>query len=169
MTPKKKQFSGCDKNNCCNPKRVDPLPHLSTMHWEVAEGIPMIPRPAKPPPLDVKRRPESKVRGKKRFPPLTSCRNVNNTSSSNENRQFNCSFISETRNNDDESVTQRQRRLDLWNGNPNQSDFSHSEQMESPTSSTDEEWIEYWDEEVETSYYYNVKTGEASWFNPSEG
>ena len=28
------------------------------------------------------------------------------------------------------------------------------------------EWIEYWDESAQASYYYNVKTGEASWVPP---
>ncbi|CAM9103651.1 unnamed protein product, partial [Discosporangium mesarthrocarpum] len=28
------------------------------------------------------------------------------------------------------------------------------------------EWQEYWDEEVEASYYYNAVTGEATWIKP---
>mmetsp|Transcript_37621 Transcript_37621/g.55100 ORF Transcript_37621/g.55100 Transcript_37621/m.55100 type:complete len:351 (+) Transcript_37621:241-1293(+) len=29
-------------------------------------------------------------------------------------------------------------------------------------------WVEYWDEEVGASYYYNTSTGEASWVDPTE-
>ena len=29
-------------------------------------------------------------------------------------------------------------------------------------------WIEYWDDEVGASYYFNSITGEASWVNPEE-
>ena len=28
------------------------------------------------------------------------------------------------------------------------------------------EWIEYWDESAQASYFYNVRTGEASWIPP---
>jgi GH18 family chitinase len=30
-------------------------------------------------------------------------------------------------------------------------------------------WVEYWDESVETIYYYNTTTGEASWTTPEGG
>ena len=33
---------------------------------------------------------------------------------------------------------------------------------------TDDAWREYWDEEVEASYYYNVLTGEANWVHPNK-
>ncbi|KAG7385919.1 hypothetical protein PHYBOEH_008864 [Phytophthora boehmeriae] len=29
------------------------------------------------------------------------------------------------------------------------------------------EWVEYWDENVDASYFYNVKTGEATWTTPA--
>lgn len=29
-------------------------------------------------------------------------------------------------------------------------------------------WSEYWDEEVDASYYYNQQTGEATWIKPPD-
>lgn len=34
-------------------------------------------------------------------------------------------------------------------------------------SQAEPEWVEYWDENVGASYYYNIKTGEATWTTPS--
>jgi hypothetical protein len=35
-------------------------------------------------------------------------------------------------------------------------------------SESEKEWIQLWDEEVESNYYYNQITGEASWIRPEE-
>merc|ERR1712218_591723 len=31
----------------------------------------------------------------------------------------------------------------------------------------EQQWVEYWDEEVKANYYYNILTGEATWVVPS--
>ncbi len=35
------------------------------------------------------------------------------------------------------------------------------------TKEEQEQWVEYWDEEVGANYYYNILTGEATWVAPS--
>ncbi|KDO34624.1 hypothetical protein SPRG_00687 [Saprolegnia parasitica CBS 223.65] len=34
------------------------------------------------------------------------------------------------------------------------------------TSTSDDEWVEYWDENAQASYYFNIRTQEASWTKP---
>ena len=167
------------------PKKVGPLPHLSSKHWEISPGVPLIPRPPKPPPpssssLDVDRRFQSMVRNS------TSCLEPqppprNNLHDSillpkDTPPSYHGSFGSETQNSDAEIVqSQRQNRLGLWNGTIDPMENLDTDTQHPSTSSTkkeedeeEEEWVEYWDEEVETCYYYNVKTGEASWYNPKD-
>ena len=57
----------------------------------------------------------------------------------------------------------------------NRKSIEHSQKHSCPLEQNDrgakeeeeEEWIEYWDEEVGASYYYNAMTGEASWVGPN--
>jgi len=76
---------------------------------------------------------------------------------------------------------QERYRLDLWRSNRKRCGGEDDEESSTCTSTgksivaevtrtrtTDDEWLEYWDEEVEAAYYYNPNTGEATWINPAE-
>lgn len=192
MTPKKDLSCNLEKNDCGYPKKVGPLSHLSTMHWEIAKGIPLIPLPAKPPSLEIERRDKSISRackgtssrsGENTRTPSRRLISSKDTERSNDgsnlisNPHFNCSFISDAKQSGQEKFTNNatssssehhQRRMELWKGSANQIGMDPSQTLKDTKTTLGEEWIEYWDEEVETSYYYNVATGEASWYNPDE-
>ena len=83
------------------------------------------------------------------------------------------SFRSQKGNDDSE---QERYRLDLWRKNRKRFGEDDEESstctgksiVEEVARTTDDEWLEYWDEEVEAAYYYNPTTGEATWIHPAE-
>ncbi|RLN78516.1 hypothetical protein BBJ28_00022076 [Nothophytophthora sp. Chile5] len=59
-----------------------------------------------------------------------------------------------------QSVWERPSELDMSTGTPEDTVTAVAEE-DAPV-----EWVEYWDENVGASYFYNVKTGEATWTTP---
>ena len=188
MTPKKDSSRDLEKHDGRYPRKVGPLPHLSTMHWEISKGIPMIPVPAKPPSLEkrsdelrayrdaTRKGAEINRTPSRRLISFKDAETSNDEPCLSGNHHFNCSFVSDGKqsgqnvsdNRTSNSREHHQRRLELWKGNPNKISMESFQPLNEVKTFHSEEWIEYWDMEVETSYYYNVATGEASWYNPNE-
>ena len=70
--------------------------------------------------------------------------------------------------NENVEIEEEQCRLSLWRNSERRRDSSLGKSSIVADIATDEIWIEYWDEEIEATYYYNPKTGEATWINPTE-
>lgn len=113
--------------------------------------------------------------------------NVSSSSASHDSSQMNMSRTSLSSSSSStctlSSVLSQEKelrliRLKLWMSveeekeNASTSEYGDSEiiQYDQDYKSNKEEeenpWVEYWDDEIESTYYYNVKTGEASWVSP---
>lgn len=165
---------------------ASPLPHQSSVRWRV-NGVPMIPRPPEttpPPPPAAASRPRPRPpRSRASSTPVPAPLVVDPT----EPAVY--APLTEPIRSDD--GRRPRRRLLRWSPRPAgaappnkgsvvfanrslwrrsaSSPLSRSVEVAFPPSSpSGEDWKEYWDEEVEASYYYNIATGEASWVNPRE-
>lgn len=215
-----------------NLRKVGPLPHLSSMHYEIAQGIPIVPRPVRMLQLaneekicrknkqstsmpkhistdnlqqEHKQKKQSSIDefrvkltsnneyGKRSNRPLSfgSCDiNVGSSMGTSIIRQnslrstsTSSSLLSSLSPSYDEL---QQIRLNLWMTKLNDTkiDASNDHQTANNSKNTDtnngyqpedvrskneeDQWIEYWDEEVGARYYYNIVTAEASWVGPAD-
>ncbi len=212
---KGKDESGHDGQFCNQPYIVGPLPHLSSAHYELGAGIPVIPLPFVKENASgtsnstiqrsiVSSKVQPTVTQKSRsgvFSPTTEANILRIHAAPSTIEDSTTSFSTE---NDiaarrlsplpipslssEEKILQ-ERRLNLWRkedkeesesqgffkNDSNQNALAHQSSEASGNSTNQDKmtdndqskkWVEYWDEEVGASYYYNIITGEASWVGP---